>query len=241
MQSAFKKDRVLIGDRRDSYNTALVHSVGNTPICCFHESETTLETMAHELGHYYAHFFYSSSDYSYDLRETHSIANTLLLYSHLSDKLNSRAFTGAEIYLVNNMIYQTVASVIKDEFDERIYARDPSTLKLADFERIMSELIDEYGVRELSSNMVDQLMTYWRRLGIWYPMRNYSYATAQIAALQIYIKSKDDYAAAAEMYRMIVEEPENEKDFISTIVKAGLKTPYEEQTYIELKKLTDIY
>ena len=241
MKSAFEKDRVLIGDRRNSYNTAMVYATGNTPICYFHESQATLGTMAHELGHYYARVFQGNSHYSYDLRETHSTANTLLLYSHLSNKLDSKAFTSAEIYFVYTLLYQTVSSVIKDEFDERIYARDPSTLNLADFERIMSELIDEYGVRDLSDRLADQLMSYWRRLGIMYPMKNYSYATAHITSLQIYIRSKVDYAAAGEIYRRIVEELENEGDFISTIVKAGLKTPYDEQTYIELKKLTDIY
>jgi hypothetical protein len=89
--------------------------------------------------------------------------------------------------------------------------------------------------------MANQLMSYWRRLGIRYPMKNYSYATAHITALQIYIRSKDDYAAAGEMYRRIVEELEDEGDFVSTIVKAGLKTPYEEQTYSELEKLTNVY
>lgn len=241
MKSAFEKDRVLIGDRLNSYNIAMVYTVGNTPICYFHQSQTTLGTVAHELGHYYAGVYHGDTQYSYDLRETHSTANTLLFYSHLSDKLDRPAFTSAEIYCIYNLIYQTVSSVIKDEFDERIYACDPSTLQLADLERIMNELIDEYGVRDLSGGMANQLMSYWRRLGIRYPMKNYSYATAHITVLQIYIRSKDDYAAAGEMYRRIVEELEDEGDFVSTIVKAGLKTPYEEQTYSELEKLTNVY
>ena len=72
-------------------------------------------------------------------------------------------------------------------------------------------------------------------------MSNYCYATADITSLQIYIKSKESYAAASEIYRRIVEEPDQRGDFISTIVKSGLKIPYDEQTYIELNKLTEIY
>lgn len=68
-------------------------------------------------------------------------------------------------------------------------------------------------------------------------MSNYCYATANITSLQIYIKSKEDYAAASEIYRKTVEEPDYKGDFISIIVKAGLRTPYDEQTYIELKNL----
>ena len=166
---------------------------------------------------------------------------TMLFYSYLSDILDSRAFKSAELYMVSNWVYQIISSVIKDEFDEIIYTSDVSTLTLEDFERIMSELIDEYDVSDMSNNIVNQLMTYWRRHGIVYPVSNYCYATANITSLQIYIKSKDDYAAAIELYRKTAEEPIYKGDFLSTIVKAGLKTPYDKQTYIELKKITKIY
>ena len=242
MASAFEKDRVLIGDTYNSYDIAMVYAVGNTPICYFHEDHTTLDTMAHELGHYYANIAQSDEPYfSYDLRETHSTANTMLFYSYLSDRLDSKAFTSAELYMISNWVYQTILSVIRDEFDEIIYTSDVATLTLEDFERIMSELIDEYDVSDMSNNIVNQLMTYWRRQGIDYPMSNYCYATANITSLQIYIKSKENYAAASELYRKIVEEAAYGGDFTSTIVKAGLKTPYDEQTYVELKKLTEIY
>ena len=241
MTDAFEKDRVLIGDKSNSYNHAMVYRIGNTPICYFHKSKTTLDTMSHELGHYYAAVVGDSTYYSYNLKETHSTANTMLLYSYLSEKLNNKAFTSAELYMISNWVYQTISSVIRDEFDEKIYTSNPSVLNLEDIESIMSDLIDEYGVRSMSTSLPNQLMTYWRRLGIAYPMSNYCYATAYVAALQIYINSKDDYAGATEMYRKIVEEPEGEGDFISTIVKAGLTTPYDEQTYIKIKKLTEIH
>ena len=240
MTDAFEKDRVLIGNKDDSYNSAMVYVVGNTPICYFHEDQTDLETMAHELGHYYAWFVGDSTYFSTDLRETQSTANSMLLYSYLSDTLDSPAFKSSELYSVYNWMYQIILSVIKDEFDEIIYTHSPSALTLEDFERIMSDLIYEYNVRDLSSNITNQLMTYWRRLGITYPMSNYCYATAMITAFQIYTKSKDDYTAATEIYRRIVEEPQNEGDFVSTIINAGLTTPYDKQTYIELKKLLEI-
>lgn len=241
MSGAFGKDRVLIGDNENSYMSAMVYMVGDTPICYFHEDDTTLDTMSHELGHYYAHTVSDCAYYSYDLRETHSSANNMLLYSYLSNKLNNKAFKSAELYSVYNWVYQIIVSVIKDEFDEIIYTSDPSTLTVYDFERIMSELIEKYGASELSSNIVDQLMTYWKRLGITYPMSNYCYATANIASLQIYIDSKDNYAKASEVYKNIVEKPLNGGDYISTITGAGLTTPYDEQTYIKLSRLKELY
>ncbi|MBO4978858.1 MAG: hypothetical protein J6D16_00455 [Clostridia bacterium] len=239
MRDAFERDRVLVGDRDSSYNSAMVMDVGNTPICYFHKSELTLHTVAHEIGHYYAHIMGQKNYYSYDLRETYSTANTMLLYSYISNDLNSNAFISAELYMLYNWMYQVVLSVIKDEFDEQIFSCDPSALTLADFERIMSGLIDKYGVGDLSTNIRSQLMTYWRRLGIVYPMSNYCYATSMITAFQIYIKSKDDYAAACEVYRRVVEQPRESGDFVATIVNAGLTTPYDEATYTELQRLIE--
>lgn len=201
MKDAFKKDRVLIGDKENSYDTAMLYMVGNTPICYFHQDKATLDTMAHELGHYYAHLTDEKVNYSYDLKEVHSTANTMLLYSYLSEELDSRAFTGAELYMVSNWLYQIISNVIRDEFDEIICTSDPLTLTLEDFNRITNDLIDKYGVRNISSNLVNQVNTYWRRGGITYPMKNYSYATAMITSFQIYIKSKDDYTAASKIYK----------------------------------------
>ena len=241
IKGAFSNDRVLIGDDPDSYDTAMVYNVGNTPVCYFHEELTSLETMAHELGHYYAEIAGDCSYYSYSLKETHSTANAMLLYSYLSDNLSGRAFKGAELYMISNWVYQTILSVIKDEFDELIFSRDPSALELTDFNRIMSDLIDEYGVRDMSSGIEDQLMTYWKRQGVTYPMSNYSYAAAFTASFQIYIISKEDYSAATEIYRKIVEEVQGEGEFLETVRNAGLTTPYDEQTYVELNKLKDLY
>lgn len=240
MKSAFEKDRVIIGDKKSSYKSAMVTEIGNTSICYFHEDETNLETVAHELGHYYADSVSDDAYYSYSLSETHSCTNTMLFFSYLSDKLDSRAFRSAELYIMYNWMYQAVTSVIKDEFDEIIFSSDPSALTVEYFESVMSDLIDEYDVSGLTGSIDNQLITYWSRVGITYPMRNYCYAVAQITAFQLYVMSKDDYAAACEIYKKIVEEPENRGSFNATIVKAGLTTPYAEKTYIEIQKLVDV-
>lgn len=244
MREAFEKDRILVGDKKGSYNTAMVLPLGNTPICYFDKDDMTLETMSHELGHYYAHVApgnaYYASHFSYALQETHSGTNTLLLFSFLSDKLDGKAIRAAELFIVCNSLYTTVMGVIRDEFDEIVFTSDPSTLTIEELKSIMSGLIEEYGIGDMSGNATDNLMSYWKRLIILYSMRNYCYSAANIAALQIYTKSKDDYAAACEIYKKIVEEPENRGSFNATIVKAGLTTPYAEKTYIELQKLADV-
>lgn len=240
MKDAFDKDRVIISDKKTAYKHAMVLTVGNTPICYFHKEYTKLDTMTHELGHYYADAIADTSDYAYSLKETHSSTNTMLFFSYLSNKLDSKAFTSAEIYDTYNWMYQTVRGIIEDEFDEIIYSRDPSTLTLEELNSIMIDLIDEYDVRNMSDNLVEQLMSYWKNYAISYSGKNYCYAVADIAAFQVYIKSKEDYDAATEMYRNIVEEPVDGGKFVPTIINAGLTSPYDEQTYIELQKLVDL-
>ncbi len=240
MNAAFEKDMVLIGDKANSYKSALVTSVGNVRMCYFHEDETSLDVMSHEIGHYYAHCVNDCTLFAFDLSETHSTANNMLLYSYLSSKLDNKAFKSAELYSVYNWMYQVILSVIKDEFDEIIYTADASTLTLDGFERIMNELIDKYDARNLANNTEYQLSTYWRRLGITYPMQNYCYATANLASLQIYLKSKENYNEATEIYKKIVEEPMNNGEYIATIVNAGLTTPYDAQTYLTLNALKNI-
>ena len=137
-------------------------------------------------------------------------------------------------------MYQIVANVIKDEFDEIVAASDLSTLTLQDLQNIMNDLIEEYDVRDFSTNIVTNLMNYWKNNVINYFGKNYCYAEGILASLQIYAKSKIDYDAATEIYRKIVEEPQDGGEYIKTIKHAGLTTPYDEQTYIEIAKLSEI-
>ena len=240
MLGVFDDDKIIIGDKDNSNNTAMVYTVGKTPICYFHKDKTALDTMAHELGHYYANIVNDTTDFSYSLEETHSTASEMLLYSYLSDKLDNIAFDSAETYMVFEYMYQIVANVIKDEFDEIISNTDPETLTLEGIQEIMNDLIDEYDVRDFSTNIVNNLTSYWKTHTVTYYGRNYCYAEGFMASFQIYAKSKTDYKAATEIYKKLVEEPKNGGEYLATIKNAGLTTPYDEQTYIELQKLATL-
>ncbi len=240
MVGVFDEDKIIIGDKDTSYNSAMVYTVGSTPICYFHKGKMAIDTMAHELGHYYADTVSNTKDFSFSLKETHSTANTLLCYSYLSEKIDNIAFHSTETYMTFDWMYQIVASVIKDEFDEIIATSDLSTLTLQELQNIMNDLINEYDVRDFSTNMVTNLMNYWRKHAISYFGENYCYAEGFLASCQIYIKSKTDYDAAIKIYKKLVEEPKNGGEYIATIKHAGLTTPYDEQTFIEIGKLFEI-
>ncbi len=233
MIEAFEKDRVMVGNNKNSFNGAFVKMIGNTPICYFHKSQTDLITISHELGHYYADTYHgNTAGLSYDLKETHSQTNTLLMFSYLNKKLNNKAFESAQVYSISNMLYQAISSAIKDEFDEIVFS-DPRShnYSIDRLNEIMEALIAEYDVADLSSNITTQLMTHWNRHGIEQVGYYISYTASFVVALQIYLKSLDDYDGAILDYKNVVEKIDWDNTFLKTISNVGLLSPLDEELY----------
>lgn len=237
MSGAFALDRVLIPKDDTAYVSAYVQTVGNTPVCYFHPTLTDLVTVSHELGHYYAHAANDTLDgASYDLRETHSQANTLLMLSYLESTLDDRAFSAARAYAVSNLMYQAIVCTIRDEFEETLFKRGGTTLSSPDeIDAIMADLIEEYDVADLSSNITAQLMTFWHRQGLSSPGYYISYTASFVVAYQIYLLSLTDYEAAVAAYQALTENIEEDATFLATVRAAGLSSPFAETTYQDLE------
>lgn len=237
MMGAFTLDRVLIPEDETAYASAYVQTVGNTPVCYFHPSLTDLVSVSHELGHYYAHAANDTLDaVSYDLKETHSQANTLLMLSYLDSTRDDRAFSAARAYAVSNLLYQAIVCAIRDEFEETLFKRGGTPLTSPDeIDQIMTDLIEEYGVADISANIQTQLMTFWHRQGLSSPGYYISYTASFVVAYQIYQLSLSDYEAAVNAYVALVEEIAEEDSFLDTIKNAGLASPFSEKTYQNLK------
>ena len=237
MKSAFDKDRIVIATKSTANPIAYVTVVGDTPICYFHQSDLSMITVSHELGHYYYHTM-DPDNKSFDLMEAHSQANSLLLIRHLDGKLNQKAYEGFRAYALMDVVYQIVCGTIKDEFDEAVLT-DPKaeTYSVAQLEAVMNGLIAEYGVADFSSNIVSQLTTYWRRQEISQMGYYLSYATSGVVALQVYQKSLTDYAGATECYRKLAEQVDPNSTFLGTVSSAGLRTPFDPSAYTALQSL----
>ena len=54
-----------------------------------------------------------------------------------------------------------------------------------------------------------------------------------------YCFSVEDFAGATEIYRKLCEEPVLEAGFLGNIRAAGLAGPFDENFYLELKKIID--
>lgn len=238
MMEAFEKDRVLIGDQPDSHFQGFTTMVGDTPICYLHADSMNMTATSHEIGHYYSGAVNPYDDsLTMDLKEIHSQANSLLLYSYLQNRLDDPAFDSFCAFEIYNMVYQTISCTIRDEFDEKVFGAGSKKYTVPELNQIMADLLREYGVADLSDRMVDQLSTYWYRLGLTHPGYEISYAVSLVASLQIYQKSLEDYDGATESYCRLVENLNMEQSFVDKLAEAGLSSPFVRATFAKLNKL----
>lgn len=240
MLEALETDHILVGQHPRSCAGAFVTVIGNTPICYFHEDNMQLNVVSHELGHYY---FLSKAPFSFDsvsldLMETHSQANSVLLYSYLLNDTKATKGIGAYVtYELYNMVYQAILCTIQDEFDEAVFGTGQSSYTQEELAELMDDLIEEYGVADISDQMVQQLSAYWQRSDISLVGYDLSYAVAAVVAMQIYRMSCTDYEKAVECYRILIEDVNSTEGFQKALVCAGIESPFLGSTYGNLEEI----
>ena len=238
--SAFTEDRILVGKSEYAIERAFVMDVGGSPMCYINGSIKDITTVSHELGHYYARKAGMGENTSYDLREAHSQANSLLMIRYLDEKLSDNAYKDFLVYSLYNMVYTTISNTVRDEFDEILFSTEgASNYTEEEIAEIMQGLIDEYDISDISQKMVSDLSTYWYRLGISNFGYNLSYSVGAVVALQIYMQSLSSFDTAAEAYKTIVENIDKSRTFVGTVDRAGLYSPFSEKAYTALAGLID--
>lgn len=231
MQTAFSENRIITSDSESARVNSTCFTVGDTPICYFHNSKTNLENTIHTLGYYYANL-HGKSEVVQDLSEVYGKANMLLFLSYTAGKLNSPAFDAYELFCVYNMLYQAISSAIHDEFNEIVFSMENvDSLTLEKIEEILTDLMTEYGVLDFGDSFKKQILTYWKRLGVTNVCYNISYVTSIVVALEIYQKSLIDYSVGVELYNLLVQNEFSNNMFVTPVVAIDLKSPFDEEAY----------
>ena len=239
MKTAITMDRIVVGEAKNASNTSYQTVVGDTPMCYFHRSSLVLPTMSHEIGHYYAAFVRGDLNVSQDIIEVHSQSSMVLMISFMNSEYGSVSVRDFCDWQLLNIIYQTIAATIRDEFEEIVLsAPDSDRYTVSDMNGVMEELIKKYRVDEFSPQMAGQLRSYWYTYSLSNPGYRLSYAVSSMAALQIYRMSLYDYDAAVECYRKTVEEIDPESTFLGTLKNAGLLSPFDEECFKEIRKIS---
>jgi len=228
----FENRNVLFANSENSHQSAFqlyLHEI-EAPFCLFGAYGQNTSTIAHEMGHYYA-ALYNADVSSYDLAETQSQANELLLLKYLEGEMEGPVYRVINGYTMYLFAVQSVICVIVDEFEQAVYSLESTEgYTSADFDAIMRDVCEKYGgVAYLNENVVD-INSYWRQVATNSPVYYISYAVSMMASLSLYATADEDEAAAREIYRILVEETEEDETFISAIEKAGLGSPFLRET-----------
>ena len=230
--SLFTKDTNAMGG-------AFTISVGERSYCFFGPGYASLATVIHEGGHYYASRYNKLNSIPLDLAETHSQANEWLFLAYLDGKFADNEYQCVLDYRLVNDLSTILVCLMVDEFEQQVYASDVANFTAKDFKDLMNGIVAEYFDPEYAATDFGDMNGYWPQVVVDHPVYYLSYAVSAITAMDLYTIAVEDFAGATEIYRKLCEEPVLEAGFLGNIRAAGLAGPFDENFYLELKKIID--
>lgn len=200
-----------------------------TPFCLFGGSQNST-TIVHEIGHYYAAYTDTELN-NYDLCETHSQGNEFLFLTYCSSMVSSKMYSVVRANHLYSVYATIVASSVIDSFEQKVYNLESvEGYGSEEFDAIMNEVIAEFGENAEIFSRVD-LYDYWRQVVVDNPVYYISYAVSAVASVEILALAEENYEAAQQAYITLVEGVDEEDGFLKALKKAGLTTPFEEETF----------
>ncbi len=216
---------------------AFTTTIGDRSYCFFGPDYANCCTVIHEAGHYYASRYQDLNSIPLDLAETHSQGNEWLFVQSLNGKMNRDQYKALVNYRLYNDLSMILICLMVDEFEQQVYSTDISGYTALDFDKLMNSICGQYCSAVDATKYLTDMGRYWRAVVVDQPVYYISYAVSSIAAIDLYNMAKTDFAAAAEAYRKLCEEAQEELGFLGNITAAGLAGPFQEEFYIEFAAL----
>lgn len=241
MSAMFEKDVMVFGTAENAYEGAFTTflSLYEEPIAYFGPGCTDLLTVLHENGHYAAYYSLSSSQIpSLDLCEVHSQGNEWLFVSYLKSSLDPAVY---EVFMLNRLLYGLnviIYATVVDECEELIYsAQTPYTAE--EYDGLIDSVISSYGTFVVES--FPDLRNYFKLVALESPVYYLSYATSEMASMALYLMGDEDFDGAIEAYTMLVEDASTDDKLLCAIERAGLPSPFKEETFQMLNEVFGAY
>lgn len=219
------------GRAREGAFTTLI---SGHPFCYFSRGYRDVFSLAHEMGHYYGGLQSDLMSMPLDLAEIQSQGNEWLMIVYTAEELDEAVYECYLDYRIANDIIAILASVIIDEFEERVYtAEGVENFEAKDFDKIMEEVCKEYGgIKKLQENL--DIQSAWRQVALEQPGYYISYAVSLVPSLDIFFCASNDWDAAVEMYQKVTQDLDEDVTFLGTLEKAGLASPFEDTLFNKL-------
>lgn len=230
---------IIKDDVKNAMEGAFTTAIGTDRLICFFgPNYNNALTLIHEVGHYYGGCHQYMEDLPLDLAETQSQGNEWLFLAYLEGELSEDIYRVLLDYRLTNDLSLIMVCVIVDEFEQRVYTH-PSidTLTSDDLDAIMEDVCLDYGGIDYLSATFADMREYWRMVVVEQPVYYISYAVSAIAAIDLYNVTGNDYDAAVNIYRDLVENVDLESGFLGNITAAGLSSPFDKEFYQEISNL----
>lgn len=238
MRHVFENRNCMFSFSEKSHPTAFQTYLyeDDNPFCFFGSKGQSANTVIHEIGHYYAAITNGDLD-NYDLCETHSQGNEFLFLTFAETYMSEDVYGAVEAYNLVNACFTIIIATIVDEFEQRLYVLDDETINnmtTEDFDNVMASVCEAYGGTSWVNKLTNPY-SYWRAVCISSPVYYISYAVSASAAINIYALAQEDYDAAILAYTTLVEGVTEADGFLGALEKAGLTTPFDEETFISIE------
>lgn len=238
MRDMFEREAFIVTGYKDAESAAFTTEIAageEAPFCYFGPGMKDAFTVIHELGHYYSSLADGLYEYDLDLSEIHSQGNEMMFAAYLKNNFPGKLTEAAALYQVELYAWTALEGAIMDEFEEKIYKGElRETTEVAYFDEVMTDLVKSYGFGEFEELALDDMMWRWRNDCIENPVYYLSYSVAGVGALSLYGMCLEDYRGATEAYRLLAEEGEDGDTLETVLRRAGVGSPFDKKTYIEL-------
>ncbi len=236
MKNMYEKEAARFAMSNNSAATAFANysSYYGEAFTFFGSAYQDIMTIIHEMGHYISFDSYSLGNMGYDLAETHSQGNEWLMLYYLKDKMPREMIYNMAFYLrLANGFGSIVRATLVDEFEYRVYTAE-TPIQAGEFKKVMQDTMQYFGM--MVGNISDYYESYALRVVIGQPAYYLNYATSEIASMGFYaIANLQGYEVAQEVYRALQEDCDISKPYGQILKDIGLSSPFEEQTYKDLK------
>ena len=228
----------VITDSENSQNGAFTTFFSNydVPFIFIHEGNgyEDVFTFIHEFGHFYSNYLGGSDVARYaslDVKEIDSQANELLFLPKMKDLYPRTTYNGILKYKLYDYMSSLISGCMYDEFQQYVYTHD-----IADVDELNEAYLkisksygigEDYYVIDTRYVWVDVMHNFEA------PMYYISYATSLVPALEIFQISLENRERAIDVYNSIASA-DPELTFEETLAENGLKSPFEEQTIIDI-------
>lgn len=210
-----------------SYGTAFIFD-------CPYGDYQDYATLIHEFGHFNEAFHSVEHDlwssFHIDVGEIHS-QGLEVLFAAYADELfgpeGGRAFYWSTI---SNMVSSVLEGCMYDEFQEAVYRE--SDLTLEEVNRLFKDISEEYGY-VYGEDEAESF--FWVEIphNFQSPMYYISYATSALSALDLWLKSLEDWDGAVDIY-LDLAAMGMRRPYRETVEAAGLRDIFRERTMRQL-------